>query len=136
MEKLMQDGSSDRPIVILDPQNGSVFLGGSSLPENVLEIYNPIFEWFDSYTKQPQAHTKIDFFFEYLNTASSHMIMRVFDKIRSLNVACHDISVSWYYLKGDHDMRDFGQEIAEEVDFPIKIIDSEYFNLGQYFQTE
>jgi len=133
MKKYIQEGSKDEPIIILDPEEGSVFIGGSSLPENVLDIYNPILSWFEKYAQHPQCQTKIDFFFEYLNTASSHMIMRIFDKIRSIKDTCPDISVSWHYVKGDHDMRDFGIELAEVVDFPVKIIDSEHFQFDQYF---
>jgi hypothetical protein len=133
MEKYIQEGSNDKPIIILDPEQGSIFIGGSSLPENVLEVYNPILCWFDSYSQQSQPNTKIDFFFEYLNTASSHMVMRIFDKIKLLREACPNISVNWHYLKGDHDMYDFGNELEEMVDFPVKIIDSDHFQFDHYF---
>lgn len=133
MEKYIQEGSNDKPIVILDPEKGSIFVGGSSLPENVLEIFNPVLDWFGAYIQQPQPQTKIDFFFEYLNTASSHMVMRLFDKILLLKEVCPNTSVNWHYLKGDHDMRDFGNELAEMVDFPVKIIDSDHFQLDHYF---
>jgi len=103
------------------------------LPENVLDIFNPILDWLEQYAKNPNPATKIDFFFEYVNTASSHMIMRIFDKIKALKEPCSNLHVNWHYLKGDHDMRDFGQELAEMVDYPVKIIDSEHFQLNHYF---
>jgi len=133
MEKYIQEGDKDKPIVILDPLAGSVFIGGPSLPENVLEVYTPILNWFDTYTQNPQNKTKIDFFFEYLNTASSHMVMRIFEKITFLKAGCPDLFVNWHYLKGDHDMRDFGQELTEEVNFPINIIDSDHFQIDLYY---
>lgn len=133
MKKYIQEGSNDKPIVILDSEQGSIFIGGSSIPENVFDVFNPILEWIDSYTESPNPSTKIDFFFEYVNTASSHMIMRIFDKIKTLNTSCQKLQVNWHYLKGDHDMRDFGKELADMVDYQVKIIDSDQFQLNHYF---
>jgi hypothetical protein len=132
MEIYSREGSNDKPIVILDPLKGTVFLGGASLPENVLDVYSPILDWLEAYIQNPQPNTKIDFFFEYLNTASSHMIMRIFEKIKSLKTGCSDVCVNWHYLKGDHDMRDFGKELVEEANFPINIIDSDHFQIDLY----
>lgn len=133
MEVYSREGSKDKPIVILDPIKGTIFMGGASLPENVLEVYSPILNWMEAYIQNPQTRTRIDFFFEYLNTASSHMIMRIFEKIKSLNASKTEVSVNWHYLKGDHDMRDFGNELVEETELQINIIDSDHFQIDHYF---
>ena len=109
MEKLILEGSNDKPKVNLDKDKGYLFIGGSSLPENVLEVYIPI----------------IEFYFEYLNTASSQMIMRILEKCLELKSQCDTLSINWCYSAGDIDMRDFGQEMAELTNYPINIITRE-----------
>ena len=122
MEKLLLEGSNDKPKVNLDREKGYLFIGGSSLPENVLEVYVPILEWMNQYIIDPNPDTKIDFCFEYLNTASSQMIMRILEKCLELKSQCNTLNINWYYTAGDIDMRDFGQEMAEITNYPINII--------------
>ena len=122
MEKLVAKGSKDKPVIDFDKETGILFLGGSSLPENVLEVYKPVLNWLDTYIPDPNPKTTINFFFEYLNTASSHMIMQVLRKCMSLKGSCEKLAINWYYHAGDFDMRDFGQELLELTNYPIRII--------------
>lgn len=125
MEKLFLEGSKDKPKVNFDRDKGYLFIGGASLPENVLEVYVPILEWMNEYIIDPNPDTKIEFYFEYLNTASSQMIMRILEKCLELKSQCDTLSIDWYYISGDLDMRDFGQEMAELTNYPINIISKE-----------
>ncbi len=125
MEKLILEGSNDKPKVNLDKDKGYLFIGGSSLPENVLEVYIPIIEWMNQYIIDPNPNTIIEFYFEYLNTASSQMIMRILEKCLELKSQCDTLSINWCYSAGDIDMRDFGQEMAELTNYPINIITRE-----------
>jgi hypothetical protein len=122
MEKLVSEGSKDRPVINFDKESGILFLGGSSLPENVLEVYKPVLKWLNTYIADPNPITTIDFFFEYLNTASSRMIMQILQKCLELNKICEHLEINWRYIAGDVDMRDFGQELMELTNFPINII--------------
>ena len=126
MENLIAEGSRDKPTINFDKEKGNLYLGGSSLPENVLEVYTPILNWLDEYIKQPNAKTKIEFHFEYLNTASSRMIMRVLEKCIELNSHCEKLDINWCYTTGDLDMRDFGLELIELTNFPINLITRDY----------
>ncbi len=122
MEKLVSEGSKDRPVINFDKESGILFLGGSSLPENVLEVYKPVLKWLNTYIADPNPVTTIDFFFEYLNTASSRMIMQILHKCLELGKTCEHLEINWHYVAGDVDMRDFGQELVELTNFPINII--------------
>lgn len=126
MEKLVAEGSKDKPTVNFDKEKGYLYIGGSSLPENVLEVYAPILEWIDQYIDEPNPVTKIEFFFEYLNTASSQMIMRILEKCIELKSRCNTLVINWCYTAGDLDMRDFGHELIELTNYPINIITREH----------
>jgi len=122
MEKFVSEGSKDKPVINFDKERGVLFLGGSSLPENVLDVYKPILNWLDKYIPNPNPNTTIEFFFEYLNTASSHMIMQILRKCMLLRTGCEKLVINWYYTAGDLDMRDFGQELLELTNYSINII--------------
>ncbi len=123
MDTLVIEGSNDSPRIHLDREKGILYIGGSSLPENVVEVYQPVLDWLEKYCADPNPVTKIDFFFEYLNTSSSHMIMRILEKfIESKNIF-KELHINWFYPTDDNEMRSFGQELAEMSNYPIKIIE-------------
>jgi hypothetical protein len=126
MKKLVIEGSKDKPSVNLDNDSGKLYIGGSSLPENVLDVYNPILDWIDQYLTDPKPDTTIEFYFEYLNTASSQMIMRILEKCLQLKSLCEKLSINWCYTAGDLDMRDFGHELIDLTNYPINIITREH----------
>lgn len=121
MEKLVSEGSKDKPVINFDRESGVLFLGGASLPENVLEVYQPVLRWLDDYIADPNPITKIEFFFEYLNTASSRMIMQILQKCMVLRSSCKKLNIKWYYAPDDQDMKEFGNELQELTNFPIHI---------------
>jgi hypothetical protein len=122
MKKFAIAGSNDKPVINLDNEKGTLNFSGSSLPENVLEVFNPVLKWLEDYCAEPNPTTRAEFSFEYLNTASSHMIARIMQKIVSLKSGCNDLSISWYYASGDLDMRHFGEELIELTGYPIQLI--------------
>lgn len=122
MKNLTIEGSNDKPAINLDNEKGTLNFSGSSLPENVLDVFNPVLKWLEKYCADPNPNTRAEFFFEYLNTASSHMIARIMQKIASLKSGCKELSINWYYPSGDLDMRHFGEELIELTGYPIQLI--------------
>jgi hypothetical protein len=120
MNKLVVEGGNDRPAIDLDHERGILYIGGSSLPENVTELYGPVLEWIEMYSRNPKSLTTVNFFFEYLNTSSSHMMMRILEKLILLRDSSN-LTINWYYPEGDVEMLHFGQELAEFTNFPIHI---------------
>lgn len=125
MEKLITAGSNDEPVINLNPDTGILYIGGLSLPENVLEAYKPVVDWLDQYIPFPNPKTRIEFHFHYLNTASSHMIMQLMEKFLALKNNCEELRITWYYDKTDMDMRDFGEELGELTGFPVELVGEE-----------
>ena len=52
---------------------------GKSLPEDVKEFYDPILSWLKEYKNDPNEETTFVMRMEYFNTASSKMILEMFD---------------------------------------------------------
>lgn len=116
MKVLKINGNSDMPTVYFDNTKGKLYMGGSSLPENVIEFFQPILKWLDDYKKNSSSSTIVEFNFEYLNTASTNMMARIIESLQTLNSINSDVSITWCYASGDYDMKELGMELLEDTE--------------------
>ena len=125
MKNLFIKGEQDIPQVQFDNEKGFLFMGGSSLPENVKEFFNPIMSWIEEYQNAAKANTIIEFRFDYLNTASTNMMARIVEKKKKIKETCKEIFINWYYSTGDYDMRELGEELLEGTKCHYTLIEKE-----------
>ena len=52
MEILNMKGNWKSPSISFNP-DGNLQIWGRSLPENAIDVYNPIFNWLDNYKQNP-----------------------------------------------------------------------------------
>jgi hypothetical protein len=123
MKALKIEGSSDIPQVVFDDKQGKLFMGGSSLPENVIEFFNPIMQWLDEYKNNRSISTTVEFNFEYLNTASTNMMARIIESLQDLNSSDNNFSITWCYTTGDYDMKELGMELLEDTGCTYNIVE-------------
>ncbi|MFW6225097.1 MAG: DUF1987 domain-containing protein [Bacteroidota bacterium] len=116
-------GTEDSPGVLLDKEHESFWLTGDSYPENILSVYNPIFEWVDEYVKQPNPTTVFNFKMDYFNTASAKSILDILTQLESLHHSGNDVLIKWHYKENDEEMLDGGEGYAELVDIPFEFIE-------------
>jgi len=120
MEKLILEPTDETPKVILDAAGNHFEFSGKSLPEDVTTFYNPLLEWLDGYSKQPNPLTKVIIKLDYFNTASSKMILDILLKLEEIQEEGHDVLVSWHYREDDEDMQEAGEEYSEIVEIPFE----------------
>ena len=89
--------------------NGNLLLKGRSNPEDPEKLYRPLFD-FVGQLNVPRV--KFDIKLKYFNTASSKMLMKLFNYLEA-NENIADILINWYYEDGDEDSRE-SAEIYEE----------------------
>jgi hypothetical protein len=122
MEKIVLEPTSETPKVVLDKENSIFEFSGNSLPEDVTTFYSPILEWFDEYASAPNDKTQIIFNFEYYNTSSSKMILRLLEKFRDIHRQGYDLEVHWHFMEDDEDMIEAGEDYSENIKVPFKFI--------------
>lgn len=122
MENLTIKETDDTPEVSFN-SNGSLVLSGRSLPEDAASFYGPLLEWIENYGKT-NASTKLvfDMKLEYFNTASSKMLLDIFNKLENIDQNGGSASVRWYYPDGDDDMQEAGEEYAELVEIKFEML--------------
>jgi len=93
------------PYVILDAEKGHIKIEGRSIPENVIDFYQPILNWIDNYIKEPNDLTVVDFKLEYFNTSSSKRLFDIMRKVESIStIAAKRVVLNWYYEEDDEDI--------------------------------
>ena len=50
METLRIEQTDDSPLVILDQEDNQFEISGKSLPEDVVDFYQPVLDWLNCYT--------------------------------------------------------------------------------------
>ncbi len=105
MQKFELKETSTTPYVLLDNLNGIIKLEGRSIPENVIDFYQPIIHWIESYVKEPCNATLVHFKLEYFNTSSSKRIFDIMKKVET--IAAQEgktVTINWYYEEDDEDI--------------------------------
>jgi hypothetical protein len=116
MEIIKLEGTEDTPKIMVDKSNGIFEITGRSLPEDSDELYRPVLEWIGNYGKYPNYSTEFVFKIEYINTASSKLILDVLSALEDIK----SMKIMWYFHEDDEDMEEAGQEFSELVEIPFE----------------
>ncbi len=122
MEPLVIQSTTNTPAIRLTPSNNKFIISGVSLPENVLEFYEPIIVWITEYFKNPNPETVFEFKFNYLNTASSKVVSNILQILEENFQNGVNVSVAWYYDLEDAEIKELGQDLSEIMDIPIEFL--------------
>ena len=120
MEALRIAATDDSPEVILDKENQEMQISGKSLPEDVVDFYQPVLDWLNTYRTAPNASTVFQLKLLYFNTASSKMIRDILMIFEEMVEEGKEVRIQWYSLASDEDMQEAGQEYEEMVDVPFE----------------
>ena len=122
MELINIKGTDDTPNVILDKDNAKFEISGRSLPEDVNMFYEPILEWIDSYAEAPCEKTEFNFKLEYFNSSSAKFIADILVMVEKYHSKGFDLKIYWYFDEGDDDMKELGDDLKMETEFPFEYI--------------
>ena len=120
METLRLEPTDDSPLVLLDKENNQFEFSGKSLPEDVIEFYQPALDWLETYKSQPNSKTEFNLKLIYFNTASSKLILDILMIFEEMVEEGHDVLIKWFSLQSDEDMQEAGKEYEEMVDVPFE----------------
>jgi hypothetical protein len=122
METLHIKSTEDVPEVILNQEKEVFEISGLSLPEDVNSFYEPVLNWINVYTKNPNPLTIFNFRFTYFNTATSKIILDILTILEVMVEKGCNVVVRWYFAEGDEDMLEAGEEFSEMVEVPFELV--------------
>jgi hypothetical protein len=120
METLRIEQTDDSPLVILDQVDKQFEISGKSLPEDVLDFYQPVLDWLTAYREKPNAKTVLNLKLIYFNTASSKMLMDIMLILEEMVEEGHDVLIRWHSHRTDEDMQEAGKEFEEMIAVPFE----------------
>ena len=121
MESIRIEKTQKAPLFIL--KDGYIRLSGRSIPQNARQLYKICFDWVDQYIQEPARETKVDLFFEYIDTSSIRCVVDILTKLSRIPENSHKrIEINWYYEKDDEDSFDLGAYIQAHLKVPFNII--------------
>ena len=120
MEPISIKGTSETPKIILDKEQGAFIFEGSSLPENARVFYHEVLEWLDEYARAPNNKTTVHMRFNYVNTASTKIIMMIFERFELIHKENNDIKIIWYYENDDEEILEMGEEFQSIINVPME----------------
>ena len=128
MNTLHINQTEDTPLVHFGTVSGKFEIQGNSIPENIYMFYNPVFEWLDKYTQNPNEKTEFVFQMKMISSASMKMFYELFTMIDSFYENSNiDVSITWFYSIYDDEIREIGNDFKDSVNVPfnIELVDSE-----------
>ena len=120
MEPLKLESTDDSPFILLDKENNQFEISGKSLPEDVVDFYQPVLKWLETYRSDPNTNTIFNIKLIYFNTASSKLILDILMIFEEMVEEGHSILIKWFSLQSDEDMQEAGKEYEEMVEVPFE----------------
>ena len=122
MDALRIEQTDDSPSVVLDRETNQFEIAGKSLPEDVVDFYQPVLDWLDLYRSEPNPKTEFNIKLIYFNTASSKLILDILMVLEEMVEEGHAVVIKWLSLDSDEDMQEAGREYEEMIDVPFEHI--------------
>jgi hypothetical protein len=121
MKKIEIAARDQTPFVILDKENSIFEIRGYSYPDEALEFYKEIIEWFKEYIKNPNAETKLILDLIYVNSTSIKFINEILKKFDELILNGKNAAIEWFFMADDEDMQQLGNVLKDFHKVPITV---------------
>lgn len=107
------------PLVEMDFDNGYFIFKGRSIPKYASSFYYPVMEKIERYLTNPNDITYAIFYFEYLDSSSSRLILSIIQRLKKVMEKGCSLQIEWHYLEDDEDILETGETYEEltGVDF-------------------
>lgn len=134
MEPLTLKATEYTPEINLNPIERKFVFKGVSRPENAINFYTTVYNWFADYESslkkiiyagQEKFGLTFEFYFSYFNSASSKMIYTILEIIKGIKKLGFDITINWFYDSGDDQMREDGEELSEAIELMFNLVEVE-----------
>jgi hypothetical protein len=121
MESIRIEKTQKAPLFIL--KDGYIRLSGRSIPQNARQLYKICIDWVEQYVQSPVRETKVDLYFEYIDTSSIRCVVDILTKLSQIPENSQDrVEINWYYERDDEDSLDLGAYIQAHLKIPFNIV--------------
>lgn len=103
-------------------EKGVINIKGRAISEKSPVYFDKLILDFFKYAHHPEKITEINILLEYVNSSSNRSLMNLLIMAEKMQERGHDITVNWYYEKGDELMLDQGSVFSSLLDIKFNLI--------------
>lgn len=123
MDDLYIEPKRDTPKVEFKSSSGNLTIEGQSFPESSSDFFTPVIKWIEEFSEKENIDITLNFKLTYFNTSSSKAILDILDILDDQYADGKKPVINWYYEKDDEDIKESGEEFAEDIDFTFNILE-------------
>jgi len=101
--------------------DGQLEIKGNSIPEDASSFYRELCEWIELYCANPAPETSMTIMLKYFNDGGYKYVLRILKNLKSLRDMGYDLTINWYYEKGDSDMAELISFFADGLRTNINV---------------
>ena len=121
MEDMQTKATTVNPAISFDPLTGHLLIEGKSIPENPIDLFQPLMEEVTEYCRKPAQKSLIELRFDYCNTSSIKWVFHILEKFERLYVyEKHPAQVKFFY--SDENTLEMGKYLQMNLALPIDLI--------------
>jgi hypothetical protein len=121
--KYFLEKTSHSPLISFD--NNTLLISGRSIPEDTMNLFGPLIDILEEYTKNPMPVTKAEISLEYSNSSSNRSLMIIMEIFEKLYADGRNVIINWNYVKGDLEMLALGEDFKSLIKVPIMLKEME-----------
>lgn len=121
MTDLQLQATGTTPRVFLPGTATEGWIEGNCYPENAFGFFEPILAWLRNYRRDGGRRMTLNVKLDYFNTSSSKCLLDLFQSLQEANAEGAQMNLVWHYCQDDPDMRDTGEEFAQDLKLPFEI---------------
>lgn len=123
MQKIDIQKTISTPHMIIDEENNYLMLSGESFPENIVNFYEPLLGWLDSYLESDFSTLTFDCSLVYFNSSTSKLLMNILNAMNEAAARGKKVIVNWHSSKENDVIIECGEEFGEDFgDIEFNII--------------
>jgi hypothetical protein len=108
--------TSRTPRIEFDFSSNNFIIAGESYPEDVSAFYGPLLQTLTEFF-ETLRDSIVRFRFEliYFNSSTAKIVMELFEALEEAAGGGNQVSITWVYEAGDDNIKELGEEFAEEL---------------------
>ncbi len=122
MENLTFEPTENSLRIDFDATKGMLEMEGTSYPEDAPEFFNPLEAWLKDYISKIGGSVTLNLKIGYLNSSSIKCLLDFVQKLEEYHAGGGEVDINWYYEEDDEDIQEMGEDLAEDMNLPVKLI--------------
>ena len=119
------EGGKIRPGVRFRSNEGIIDLYGRSLLDYAEDVFDPMYQWLEEYSRNPREETTINLALEYFNSTTSKAIIKFLLIAKKLTEK-YRLTINYYY-NDDENLYEEGKDFSEVLELPFNFIEKKIY---------